>query len=100
MKVLVTGGCGFIGSNYIRYALAQHEDLEIVNLDALTYAGNLENLKDLESDQRLRFVRADISVMTVNNQPALPRRGFNPHLDLATNHNQNLMSKNSTIAAA
>jgi len=62
MKVLVTGGCGFIGSNYIRYALAQHEDLEIVNLDALTYAGNLENLKDLESDQRLRFVRADISV--------------------------------------
>ena len=62
MKVLVTGGCGFIGSNYIRYALAQHEDLEIVNLDALTYAGNLENLKDLESNERLRFVRADISV--------------------------------------
>ena len=62
MKILVTGGAGFIASNYIRYALAQHQDLEIVNLDLLTYAGNLENLKDLEGDARLSFVRADIGV--------------------------------------
>jgi dTDP-glucose 4,6-dehydratase len=61
MKILVTGGAGFIASNYIRLVLEKHADIEVVNLDALTYAGNLENLKDLESDERLSFVRADIS---------------------------------------
>ena len=61
MKCLVTGGAGFIGSNYIRYALGRDPGLEIVNLDALTYAGNLENLQDLEGDARYRFVRANIS---------------------------------------
>ncbi len=61
MKILVTGGAGFIGSNYIRWALQEHEDLEIVNLDALTYAGNLENLSDVEDDPRYIFVKGDIS---------------------------------------
>jgi len=60
-KVLVTGGAGFIGSNFIRYALKQHADWEIVNLDKLTYAGNLENLKDVERDPRYRFVKGDIA---------------------------------------
>ena len=60
MKILVTGGAGFIGSNYIRYALRHDPGLEIVNLDVLTYAGNLENLKDVEGDARYRFVKADI----------------------------------------
>jgi len=59
-KILVTGGAGFIGSNFIRYMLAKHDDVQIVNLDKLTYAGNLDNLKDLEGDSRYRFVRGDI----------------------------------------
>ncbi|MBI4538221.1 MAG: dTDP-glucose 4,6-dehydratase [Gemmatimonadetes bacterium] len=60
MRLLVTGGAGFIGSNFVRYMLETHEDVEIVNLDALTYAGNLENLAGLEEDPRYRFVHGDI----------------------------------------
>lgn len=59
-SVLITGGAGFIGSNFIRYFLAQHPDVEVVNFDALTYAGNLENLEDVEENQRYHFVRGDI----------------------------------------
>ncbi len=58
--VLVTGGCGFIGSNFVRLALARHPDLRLVNLDKLTYAGNLDNLRDIEPDERYRFVHGDI----------------------------------------
>lgn len=61
MKILVTGGCGFIGSNYIRFAARRHTDWQIVNVDALTYAGNLLNLQDLGAGRRYRFVRADIA---------------------------------------
>jgi len=60
IKMLVTGGAGFIGSNFIRYMLQKHDDIRIVNLDKLTYAGNLDNLKDIEQDPRYRFVRGDI----------------------------------------
>ena len=60
MKVLVTGGCGFIGSNFIRMLL-EETDLEIVNLDLLTYAGNLANLKDLDGNDRYTFVKGDIA---------------------------------------
>ena len=60
-RILVTGGCGFIGSNFVRYMLRTHPDIEIWNLDALTYAGNLENLKDVEDDPRHHFVRGDIT---------------------------------------
>jgi dTDP-glucose 4,6-dehydratase len=60
MKILVTGGAGFIGSNFIRFLLGAHRDVEVVNLDALTYAGNLENLKDIERDPRYTFARGDI----------------------------------------
>jgi dTDP-glucose 4,6-dehydratase len=60
VKVLVTGGAGFIGSNFIRMYLDRHADAEIVNLDKLTYAGNLENLRDVENDRRYRFVLGDI----------------------------------------
>lgn len=59
-RVLVTGGCGFIGSNFIRIALAEHDDIEIVNLDALTYAGRRENLSDIEDDPRYTFVHGNI----------------------------------------
>ncbi len=54
MKMLITGGCGFIGSNFIRYILQKYPAYQVVNLDFLTYAGNLENLKDVEEDSRFR----------------------------------------------
>jgi len=60
MRLLVTGGAGFIGSNFIHLVLAKRPDWEVVNLDKLTYAGNLENLRDIEDDPRYRFVRGDI----------------------------------------
>ena len=61
MKILVTGGAGFIGSNFIHYIISEHSDWEIINLDKLTYAGNLENLKNVEGNPRYRFVRGDIT---------------------------------------
>ncbi|MEE9166915.1 MAG: dTDP-glucose 4,6-dehydratase [Candidatus Neomarinimicrobiota bacterium] len=57
---LITGGCGFIGSNFIRYILRKDESCRIVNLDKLTYAGNLENLSDMESNPRYHFFKGDI----------------------------------------
>jgi dTDP-glucose 4,6-dehydratase len=60
LKILVTGGAGFIGANFVLEMLATHEDVEIVNFDALTYAGNLENLRSVEDDPRHRFVRGDV----------------------------------------
>jgi len=60
VKLLVTGGAGFIGSNFVRYMLNKHEDCTIVNLDKLTYAGNLENLKGIERNKRYSFVKGDI----------------------------------------
>jgi len=61
MKLLVTGGCGFIGSNFVRLALAARKNLRITNLDALTYAGNPDNLRDLEKDSRYAFRRGSIT---------------------------------------
>lgn len=60
MKLLVTGGAGFIGSNFIRYFLSVHPSAEIVNFDKLTYAGNLQNLADIDAQPNYRFVRGDI----------------------------------------
>ncbi|WP_438348923.1 dTDP-glucose 4,6-dehydratase [Paenibacillus sp. FA6] len=61
MKLLVTGGAGFIGSNFVIYMLQQHPNYQIVNVDALTYAGNLENLKSIENHPNYSFVQADIT---------------------------------------
>ncbi len=62
MKVmLVTGGCGFIGSNFIRHVLQAEPEVAVVNFDALTYAGNLANLADFEGHPRYRFVRGDVT---------------------------------------
>jgi len=58
--VLVTGGAGFIGSHFVRETLRRHKDARIVNLDKLTYAGNLDNLHDIEEDPRYEFVFGDI----------------------------------------
>jgi dTDP-glucose 4,6-dehydratase len=61
VEVLVTGGAGFIGSNFVRYALATHPDWRVTTLDKLTYAGRLENLHDVMDDPRHAFVRGDIA---------------------------------------
>lgn len=60
MKLLITGGCGFIGSNFIHYWLNKYPEDKIVNLDVLTYAGNLENLRDIAGNPNYKFVKGDI----------------------------------------
>jgi len=60
MKLLVSGGAGFIGSNFVRHMLSKYKNIEIVNLDLLTYAGRLENLRDVKDDPHHKFVRGDI----------------------------------------
>lgn len=60
-KLLITGGAGFIGSNFIRYMITKYPDYKIVNLDKLTYCGNLENLKDIEKHKNYKFVKGDIA---------------------------------------
>ncbi|OJW19935.1 MAG: dTDP-glucose 4,6-dehydratase [Planctomycetales bacterium 71-10] len=67
-RILVTGGCGFIGSNFVRMQLLEHPEVEITNLDALTYAGNPDNLADLADDPRYTFVHGDIA-----DRPAVSR---------------------------
>ena len=61
LRLLITGGAGFIGSNFVRYILREHPDWQVVNLDRLTYAGNLENLKDVKNESRYRFILGDIA---------------------------------------
>jgi dTDP-glucose 4,6-dehydratase len=59
--ILVFGGAGFIGSNFIRYILGRYKEIRIINFDKLTYSGNLENLKDISHDRRYKFIRGDIA---------------------------------------
>jgi dTDP-glucose 4,6-dehydratase len=61
MKLLITGGAGFIGSNFVRFMVNKYPQYQIVNLDLLTYAGNLENLKDIEDKPNYKFVKGDIA---------------------------------------
>lgn len=93
MKLLVTGGCGFIGSNFIEVVFRNRPDYEIVCLDALTYAGNLENLQNVELDKdfakRFRFVRGSISqrmdieraITTVGKPDAIVNFAAESHVD-------------------
>lgn len=60
-KLLITGGAGFIGSNFIRHVLNKYKDYRITNLDKLTYCGNLENLRDVEGNKNYKFVKGDIA---------------------------------------
>jgi dTDP-glucose 4,6-dehydratase len=57
---LITGGAGFIGSNFVHYILSHYDDVQVTNLDKLTYAGNLDNLRDVENDSHYKFVKGDI----------------------------------------
>ncbi|MFC1618167.1 dTDP-glucose 4,6-dehydratase [Patescibacteria group bacterium] len=66
MNILVTGGAGFIGSNFIHYWLEKYPDDKVVNLDVLTYAGNLENLRDIKDDKRYKFVKGSINDLEKN----------------------------------
>lgn len=68
MKLLVAGGAGFIGSNFVRYMLSAHPDYKIVNYDKLTYAGNLDNLKDVQDNPQYVFVNGDITDLAKLNQ--------------------------------
>ncbi|MDP2788584.1 MAG: dTDP-glucose 4,6-dehydratase [bacterium] len=68
MKILVTGGAGFIGSNFILYIAEKHPDYQIVNLDKLTYAGNLDNLKKLADNPKYKFIHGDICDKTMVTQ--------------------------------
>jgi dTDP-glucose 4,6-dehydratase len=60
MRLLITGGCGFIGSHFIRYILEMYPDYKVINLDCLSYAGNLDNLKDIEDNKNYEFIKGDI----------------------------------------
>jgi len=68
MRLLVTGGAGFIGSNFIRYIIKKYSDYKIINLDKLTYAGNLDNLKDIENNSNYTFVKGDICDRRIVNE--------------------------------
>src|SRR5262245_11755164 len=59
--LFVTGGCGFIGSNFVRHMLRSDSQVRIINFDALTYAGNLANLSDVAKDPRYKFIKGDIT---------------------------------------
>ena len=61
MKIIVTGGAGFIGGNFVHHMVNKYPDYEIINLDLLTYAGNLETLKPVENKPNYKFVRGDIA---------------------------------------
>lgn len=88
LKVLVTGGAGFIGSNFIRFFLEKYPSVEVVNYDKLTYAGNLENLKDIENSSRYKFIKGDIAdpvtvrdVFTVENFDIVVNFAAESHVD-------------------
>ena len=81
MRLLVTGGAGFISSNFIRYMLLNYPDYEVANLDKLTYAGNLENLKDIENSRQYHFSKGDIADRELVDK--LFRQGFDVVVNFA-----------------
>jgi dTDP-glucose 4,6-dehydratase len=96
VKVLVTGGAGFIGSNFVRYALAQHPDWRVTTLDKLTYAGRRENLHDVMSDPRHEFVHADIGDAVVSG-PLVERSQIVVHFAAETHVDRSIMAAGEFI---
>ena len=87
-RILVTGCCGFIGANFVRYLLNTDPVIQITNLDALTYAGNLDNLADIDAGTRYRFVQGDIadralvtSLVAEGNYDAIVNFAAESHVD-------------------
>mgnify|MGYP003401972457 CR=1 FL=1 len=60
-KLFIAGGAGFIGSNFIRYFIEKYPDFTVINLDKLTYSGNLDNLKDVKTNPRYKFIKGDVA---------------------------------------
>jgi len=103
MKLLVTGGLGFIGSNFIRYMLSEYDDIQITNLDKLSTGSNPMNLKDVEEDRRYSFVKGDISNMKlvkniVNETDAIVNIAAETHVDRSISKPK-LFFKSNTFGA-
>jgi dTDP-glucose 4,6-dehydratase len=96
VEVLVTGGAGFIGSNFVRYALDAHSDWRITTLDKLTYAGRLENLKDVAGNPRHVFVQGDIADASVSG-PLVEAADIVVHFAAETHVDRSLMSAGEFI---
>jgi dTDP-glucose 4,6-dehydratase len=96
VEILVTGGAGFIGSNFVRYALAAHEDWRVTTLDKLTYAGRRENLHDVMSHPRHAFVHADICDATVSG-PLVEASNIVVHFAAETHVDRSIMAAGEFI---
>ena len=96
VEVLVTGGAGFIGSNFVRYALTQHPDWHVTTLDKLTYAGRRESLHDVMSDPRHTFVHGDIADAAVSG-PLVERSNLVVHFAAETHVDRSIMAAGEFI---
>ena len=96
VEVLVTGGAGFIGSNFVRYALRQHSDWRVTTLDKLTYAGRRENLHDVMDDPRHRFVHGDIADAAVS-APLVGRSELVVHFAAETHVDRSILAAGDFI---
>ena len=96
VEILVTGGAGFIGSNFVRYALAAHDDWRVTTLDKLTYAGRRENLRDVQSHPRHAFVHADICDAHVSG-PLVERSNIVVHFAAETHVDRSIMAAGEFI---
>jgi len=96
VEVLITGGAGFIGSNFVRHALGAHEDWRVTTLDKLTYAGRRENLREVQSHPRHEFVHADICDAAVS-APLVERSNIVVHFAAETHVDRSIMAAGDFI---